>query len=78
MAIRCRCPIRKRRCPAPRDQRQPLRPAWSKFRIIDAFRPVRAQVGHVMALLAQPVAEFVLELIAGMVRRRERCAWGLS
>ena len=39
----------------------------SIFRVIDAFGTIGAQVGHLMALFAQPAGEFVFELVARMI-----------
>lgn len=39
----------------------------SEFRIIDTFRTIGAKIRHFMTLLAQPLGEFVLQPIAGMI-----------
>src|SRR6476620_7981053 len=47
--------------------RDRARQPGSKFRVIDAFGTIGAQVGHLMTLFAQPADEFVFELVAGMI-----------
>jgi hypothetical protein len=41
--------------------------ARAKLGIINAFGPIGAKVGYVMAALAEPANEFVFERVAGMV-----------
>ena len=39
----------------------------TEFRIIDAFRPVRAEVADLVTLLSQPADDLILEEVTGMV-----------
>ena len=50
-----------------RPSRAPRPSCAPNSRIIDAFGTVRAEVVHLVALLAQPVGELVLEDVSGMV-----------